>query len=59
MVAARRGLGGPQPTEVRMMLGVANEQLMRDADWLDAISTSVNDQAASLRAGFVALAEAD
>ncbi len=59
MVAARRGLGGPQPAEVSRMLGAANERLRRDAAWLDETHNGLDDTATSLRAGFEALAEAD
>ena len=59
MVAARRGLGGPQPAEVSRMLDAADGQLREDADWLEQTSGAVADRAASLRAGFERLAGAD
>ena len=59
MVSARRGLGGPQPDEVRRMLVVAQNELRRDATWFDEVRSRLTERSASLRASFEALAASD
>lgn len=59
MVSARRGLGGPQPDEVRRMLVAAQGELRRDTTWFDDVRTRLTERSASLRASFEALAAAD
>ena len=55
MIDAAKGLGGPQPAEVRRMLGAAQTRLRTDRDWLDARRTGLADARARLDAAFAAL----
>ena len=48
MVSARRGLGGPQPAEVRRMLDLHNDDLEHSRAWLAASRQRLTD-AATLR----------
>ena len=59
MVAARRGMGGPQPAEVQTMLDAASVRLQRDTAWFEDTTANLVDQTASLRASFEALAGTD
>ncbi|MEM9208310.1 MAG: argininosuccinate lyase [Pseudomonadota bacterium] len=56
MVAARKGLGGPQPAEVAKMLEALNDQLRLDTEWLEETRGKLGATAESLRAEFEALA---
>lgn len=52
MVRTRVGIGGPQPAEVRRMLGLANEQLSRDRSWLDERHARLLQAQAALNQAF-------
>jgi argininosuccinate lyase len=55
MVRNRRGLGGPQPAEVRRMLARQRESLAADAGWLDLSRTHLQDSAKALERAFAEL----
>ncbi len=59
MLAARKGLGGPQPTEVARMLGDHRESLARDQAWLDGANKELLEASLGLQAAFADLAPAD
>lgn len=52
MVAGRRGLGGPQPAEVRRMLVRHNAELETDIDWLDAARDRLADASENRQRAF-------
>ncbi len=55
MVLTRVGIGGPQPTEVRRMLGLASEALAADKAWLDERNAKLIDAQAKLNQSFLKL----
>ncbi|MDA0676145.1 MAG: argininosuccinate lyase [Proteobacteria bacterium] len=56
MVSGRKGLGGPQPAEVRRMLEHARGETKADRDWLRDRQTHLSNALASLEKAFTALA---
>jgi len=54
MVAARRGLGGPQPAEVRRMLEAQQASARADRNWLKARRDALQSAAAAREAAFEA-----
>ena len=56
MIAAARGLGGPQASEVARMLGAAREKLAADRAWLVARRDGLAQARAGLDAAFAGLA---
>jgi argininosuccinate lyase len=57
MVAASRGLGGPQPAEVVRMLASEKMKLAQDGGWLDAARGNLTDASRKLDAAFAQLRE--
>lgn len=57
MVLTRVGIGGPQPAEVRRMLGLAREALARDVDWAAHSRARLARSQAALDQAFGALLE--
>lgn len=55
MVRTRVGMGGPQPAEVRRMLGVSRQQLAADRAWVDARRDAMAAADAALNNAFGAL----
>lgn len=55
MVRTRVGIGGPQPEEVRRMLGSAREELARDRQWTAQARERLQRSAAALDQAFGAL----
>jgi len=55
MVAARKGLGGPQPAEVRRMLGAQQAAVQADRDWLKSRREALQAAATARQAAFDAL----
>ncbi len=58
MVAASKGLGGPQPAEVARMLASAKEKLGADKAWLDATRAKLAAASQKLDQAFAGLREA-
>ncbi|WP_200843722.1 argininosuccinate lyase [Pantoea sp. 18069] len=56
MVRTRVGVGGPQPAEVRRMLGSAREALARDQAWLEARHLDLAQAGARLNRAFLDVA---
>jgi argininosuccinate lyase len=52
MVRTRVGVGGPQPAEVKRMLGLANETLAADNAWLNERNTKLVEAQAKLNQAF-------
>ncbi len=52
MVRTRVGIGGPQPAEVRRMLGLARDALAADKAWLDERNTKLVEAQAKLNQAF-------
>jgi argininosuccinate lyase len=52
MVRTRVGIGGPQPAEVRRMLGLAREALAADSVWLDERNAKLVEAQAKLNQSF-------
>jgi argininosuccinate lyase len=52
MVRSRVGIGGPQPGEVKRMLGLARESLERDKVWLTGRNASLIEAEAKLNTAF-------
>ncbi|HZZ94699.1 MAG TPA: argininosuccinate lyase [Usitatibacter sp.] len=52
VVQARVGIGGPQPAEVRRMLGEANGRLQQDQEWMRATRARLADADLRLDAAF-------
>ncbi len=52
MVRTRVGIGGPQPAEVKRMLGLANEALAADKAWLTERNAKLIDAQAKLNQAF-------
>jgi argininosuccinate lyase len=52
MVRTRVGIGGPQPTEVKRMLGLATETLAADTTWLNERNTRLLEAQAKLNQAF-------
>ena len=52
MVRTRVGIGGPQPEEVRRMIGMAREALSRDRTWLTERNTRLLEAEARLNIAF-------
>ncbi|MEO8104338.1 MAG: argininosuccinate lyase, partial [Betaproteobacteria bacterium] len=52
MVRTRVGTGGPQPAEVKRMLGLARDSLETDKSWLDERNTKLADAQAKLNQSF-------
>ncbi len=52
MVRTRVGIGGPQPAEVKRMLGLANETLVADSVWLNERNTKLVEAQARLNQAF-------
>ena len=52
MVRTRVGIGGPQPAEVKRMLGLARESLANDKAWLDERNIKLADAQARLNQSF-------
>lgn len=57
MVAASKGLGGPQPAEVARMLKGANERLVADRAWLETTRSKLTNAAQKLDQAFAGLRE--
>jgi argininosuccinate lyase len=57
MIDAAKGLGGPQPAEIRRMLGVARARLEADRGWLESRRKSLTDARARLDKAFAALTQ--
>ncbi len=55
MVRSRLGIGGPQPAEVRRMLGEAQKALMADRQWVSARRQHLATAEARLNVAFVEL----
>lgn len=55
MVRTRVGIGGPQPAEVRRMLGVSRQQLATDRHWVEARRDALAAAEADLNNTFSAL----
>jgi argininosuccinate lyase len=55
MVRTRVGIGGPQPAEVRRMLGLSRQQLEVDRNWVDARRDALAAAEAELNNAFSAL----
>jgi argininosuccinate lyase len=58
MVAASKGLGGPQPAEVTRMLAGAKDRLAADRAWLDATRRKLVEASQKLDEAFTGLREA-
>ena len=52
MVRTRVGIGGPQPAEVKRMLGLANDTLATDNVWLNERNTKLIEAQAKLNLAF-------
>jgi len=57
MIAASKGLGGPQPVEMARMLDVARKKLSEDRAWAKAARLRLAEAQARLDGAFKALAE--
>jgi argininosuccinate lyase len=57
MIAASKGLGGPQPAEVARMLEAARKKLATDQAWVKAARARLADAQAKLDGAFTALAD--
>ena len=55
MVRTRVGIGGPQPAEVRRMIGEAKKALAADRAWLDERRNRLADAEAKLNRAFAEL----
>jgi argininosuccinate lyase len=55
MVRTRVGVGGPQPAEVKRMLGLARGSVGQDREWLDARQNRLIEAEAALNAAFFKL----
>jgi argininosuccinate lyase len=55
MVRNRKGLGGPQPAEVRRMLGEQGAMLAAERAWLDAERKRLENSRSELDSAFAAL----
>ncbi len=55
MIAAAKGLGGPQPSEVARMLGLARDKLAADRAWLVARREGLSKARTSLDEAFASL----
>ena len=55
MVRTRVGVGGPQPAEVKRMLGLARGSLSQDRAWLEARQLRQVEAEAALNAAFFKL----
>ena len=55
MVRASKGLGGPQPAEVKRMLAKATQQLVEDRTWTLGARTRLANAQAELNKAFSAL----
>ena len=57
MIAASKGLGGPQPAEMARMLDVARKKLSEDRAWAQAARSRLAEAQAKLDGALKALAE--
>jgi len=55
MVRTRVGIGGPQPAEVRRMIGEARKLLAADRAWIDERRNRLAEAEAKLNRAFAAL----
>jgi argininosuccinate lyase len=55
MVRTRVGTGGPQPAEVKRMLGLARDSLRQDVIWLAGSNTKLVEADAKLNSAFFKL----
>ena len=55
MVRTRVGIGGPQPAEVKRMLGLARDSLRQDLAWLTMKNTKLVEADAKLNSAFLKL----
>ena len=56
MVRTRVGVGGPQPVEVRRMIGLARDTMAKDRAWLDERNNKLLAAEARLNNAFASYA---